>query len=272
MSERKVINKYIPADFDPDRIPQRAGGLSLKALGITSKKPGKTVRVMLPFSMRCSTCLDYIYKGKKFNARKETCKEKYLDRVEIYRFYIKCPSCYSEITYKTDPANADYSAEHGCTRNYEPWREEANESKAMRIKREFEAKFEPLKAIETKAIDSKREIEITEALEELQSLKNKLEVTHTDAILCGGLGEGAFVVEEGAILDEAELADEAQIVNIFGPGAIKKISDSEEENPITTDQDVKPKILPTPQQPPHVPKKKLDAKSIGIRIVKRPDK
>ena len=272
MSERKVINKYIPPDFDPDKIPQRAGGLSLKALGITSKKPGKTVRVMLPFSMRCSTCLDYVYKGKKFNARKETCKEKYLDRVEIYRFYIKCPSCYSEITYKTDPANADYAAEHGCTRNYEPWREEANETKAMRIKREFEAKFEPLKAVESKAIDSMREIQISEALEELQSLKSRLETTSTDVILCGGLGrDPAGGGKTGEGLDEMELEDEALIVNLYGPGAIRRIPDFEEELEIPNPEK-EPKILPTPQQQLSVPKKRLDSKSIGVRIVKRTDK
>lgn len=27
---------------------------------------------MAPFSMRCNACGEYIYKGKKFNARKET--------------------------------------------------------------------------------------------------------------------------------------------------------------------------------------------------------
>jgi hypothetical protein len=269
MSERKVINKYIPSDFDPDKIQQRAGGLSLKSLGITSKKPGKTVRVMLPFSMRCSTCLDYIYKGKKFNARKETCKEKYLDRVEIYRFYVKCPSCYSEITYRTDPANADYAAEHGCTRNYEPWREEANETKAMRIKREFEAKFEPLKAVESKAIDSKREIQIVEALEELQSVKNRLEVTNADILLSGGICVRG-IIDEG--FAEAELEDEALIVSLYGPGAIKRIPEFEEEVESSDSEDeIKPKILPTPQQLT-LPKKKLDPKSIGVRIVKKTDK
>lgn len=32
----------------------------------------QTVRLMAPYSMRCATCGEYIYKGKKFNARKET--------------------------------------------------------------------------------------------------------------------------------------------------------------------------------------------------------
>ena len=49
---------------------------------------------------RCLTCGNYVYKGKKFNARKEDAKgEKYLG-IQIYRFYIRCPQCLSEITFK----------------------------------------------------------------------------------------------------------------------------------------------------------------------------
>ncbi len=60
MSERKVLNKYYPPDFDPTVIPR----LRL------SRDRQYTVRLMVPFNMRCLTCGDYIYKGKKFNARK----------------------------------------------------------------------------------------------------------------------------------------------------------------------------------------------------------
>ena len=61
MSERKVLNKYFPPDFDPSKIPRRRLG----------KERQHKVRLMAPFSMQCNTCGDYIYKGKKFNARKE---------------------------------------------------------------------------------------------------------------------------------------------------------------------------------------------------------
>ena len=32
--------------------------------------------------------------------------------------------CSAEITFKTDPKNTDYAAEHGASRNFEPWRDE----------------------------------------------------------------------------------------------------------------------------------------------------
>lgn len=87
--------------------------------------------------LRCLTCGNYVYKGKKFNARKEDAKgEKYLG-IQIYRFYIRCPECLSEITFKvcsglpvylelhvlsvlqTDPQNSDYAPEHGAMRTFQ---------------------------------------------------------------------------------------------------------------------------------------------------------
>jgi len=57
MSERKVLNKYFPPDFDPALIPRRKQPKDLQ----------HKVRLMTPFSMRCNTCGEgeYIYKGKK---------------------------------------------------------------------------------------------------------------------------------------------------------------------------------------------------------------
>ena len=79
---------------------------------------------MPPFSMRCETCGHYIYKGTKFNARKEYAKGEAYYSIKIYRFYIRCPTCSAEITFKTDPKNTDYVCEFGATRNFAPWREE----------------------------------------------------------------------------------------------------------------------------------------------------
>lgn len=95
MSERKVLNKYFPPDFDPAKIPRRK----------QPKDAQQVVRLMAPFSMRCNTCGEYTYKGKKFNARKETVQGEEYFGIKIFRFYIKCPRCSAEITFKTDPKN-----------------------------------------------------------------------------------------------------------------------------------------------------------------------
>lgn len=174
MSERKVLNKYIPPNFDPAKIPKGLGG---------PKPKQHTVRLMAPFSMRCNTCGEFIYKGRKFNARKETVEEEKYLTIKIYRFYVRCPQCGAEITFKTDPKNADYVAEHGAKRNFEPWREEEQVTEAMKIKRQLEEENNPLKALENKAIDSKREIDIAEGLDEIRSANARLEQVDTDALL-----------------------------------------------------------------------------------------
>lgn len=75
MGERKVLNKYYPPDFDPAKIPRRK----------MPKDRQHKVRLMAPFNMRCLTCGEYIYKGKKFNAMKETVlNEEYLG-LRIFR-------------------------------------------------------------------------------------------------------------------------------------------------------------------------------------------
>lgn len=55
---------------------------------------------------RCNTCGEYIYHGRKFNARKETVEgERYLG-IPIFRFYIRCTRCLSEITFKVSSSPA----------------------------------------------------------------------------------------------------------------------------------------------------------------------
>ncbi|KAI9707796.1 MAG: hypothetical protein M1836_000758 [Candelina mexicana] len=166
MSERKVLTKYYPPDFDPSKITRTRGPK-------TTGPKVQTVRLMAPFSMKCITCGEYIYKGRKFNARKETTDEKYYS-IPIYRFYIRCTRCSAELTFKTDPKNMDYTCEKGAKRNFEVWRsggegkEESEEERLDRLEREEEEK-NAMAELETKTLDAKREMAIADALDEIRT-------------------------------------------------------------------------------------------------------
>jgi len=164
MSERKVLTKYYPPDFDPSKIQRTKGP---KATGPKLQ----TVRLMAPFSMKCTTCGEYIYKGRKFNARKETTEEKYYS-ISIFAFHIKCTRCSAEIVFKTSPKHLDYDVVSGAKRNFEPWREaklaeETEEERLDRLEKE-EAERDAMKEMETKVLDAKTEMEIADALDEIR--------------------------------------------------------------------------------------------------------
>ncbi|TMW55523.1 hypothetical protein Poli38472_010405 [Pythium oligandrum] len=173
MGERKVLNKYFPPDFDPSIIPRRK----------RPKNQQIEVRMMLPFSIQCATCGEYMYRGKKFNSRKEDVVEEDYFGIRIFRFYIKCVTCSSEITFKTDPKNGDYVAEHGCQRNFEPWREKDAEEEAALKQKEDEEKGDAMKVLENRTLDSKREMDILDALDEIKAINQRHSKIDTDALL-----------------------------------------------------------------------------------------
>lgn len=171
MSERKVLTKYYPPDFDPSAL-----GRVRKPKDATPKLA--TVRLMAPFSMRCSTCGEFIYKGRKFNARKELTDETYY-AIKVIRFYIRCTRCSAEITFKTDPKHGDYTAEKGAKRNFEPWREaklaeETEEERLDRLEKE-EAEHDAMAELESKTLDAKTEMAIADKLDEIRTRNARME-------------------------------------------------------------------------------------------------
>lgn len=162
MGERKVLNKYIPADFDPSLVPR-------------TKKPKDgmvSVRMMLPFSIQCSTCSTFMYRGRKFNSKKEPVQGpngKYLG-IQRFRFYIKCTACSRPVTFLTDPQNADYEMESGATRNYEVYKDKAKTEEANIEEQEIEEKEDPMKALENRVLESQREMQDLDNLEEIKAM------------------------------------------------------------------------------------------------------
>ncbi|KAK0752220.1 CWC16 protein [Schizothecium vesticola] len=188
MSERKVLTKYYPPDFDPSKLERR----SRSGPKPTGPKV-QVVRLMAPFSMRCTACGEYMYRGRKFNARKETPPdERYMNSIQIFRFYIRCTRCSAEIVFKTDPRNQNYVVERGAKRNTEPWRrglegelEESDEKRLDRIEAEMAAAGDEadvvkgqrnaMEELEEKTADARREMAVADALDEIRSRNARVE-------------------------------------------------------------------------------------------------
>lgn len=221
MAERKVINKYYPPDFSPAKVPRR------KQL----KNQQIKVRMMLPCSICCKTCGQFIYKGTKFNSRKETINgETYLG-IEVFRFYFRCTRCSAEISIKTNPRNSDYDVEFGATRNFEPWRAEEEEVEKLQRKKEDEEFGDCMKILEHKTMDSKREIGILDNLEEVKSMKARRANVSVDAVL--EALQRASKEEEERINDE----DEALVRSVFEGKSSKGIERRIADEDIDDDDD-----------------------------------
>ncbi|XP_076761776.1 splicing factor YJU2 isoform X1 [Xylocopa sonorina] len=202
MSERKVLNKYYPPDFDPSKIPRMK----------LARNRQYTVRLMAPFNMRCKTCGEYIYKGKKFNARKEDVEgDDYLG-IRIYRFYIKCTRCLQEISFKTDPKNTDYEIEAGATRNFMALKLAEEQAQREEDEEKEEEATNPMKLLEKRTLQSKQELELLESLEELKDLNRRQQTIDYDQMLEQFDTDAARERTE----KEQEEYDEEYIKTIFG--------------------------------------------------------
>ncbi|KAF7777438.1 hypothetical protein Agabi119p4_3510 [Agaricus bisporus var. burnettii] len=274
MSERKGNPQQIlPPDFDPDLIPRRK----------QPKNSQQVVRLMAPFSMRCNTCGEYVYKGKKFNARKETVEGEDYYGIKIFRFYIKCTLCSAEITFKTDPKNTDYAAEHGASRNFEPWRDEKAVEEEDRLAKLEEEENNPMKVLENRTVDSKREMDILDALQDIRARNARNERVGQAVDLVARASEGEVEDEETAERQRLEDEDEKLVREVFSqvavpaPGAdattvvtVKRKADDTEPTLQSLLPESTRALISSSSLLPAAKKKKTDSKnSLGIRVVKK---
>lgn len=193
MGERKVLNRYIPADFDPSIIPKAKRDRNKLA----------EVRMMLPFSLRCNTCGEYMYRGKKFNSKKEMLLDEDYMGIRKFRFYIKCSVCSAEITFKTDPKNADYECEIGASRNYELWRESQEVTEEDNKLREEEEQ-DAMKALENKTIGNKMEMDVLDALDEMKAINQRHRHVDTNLVLQKIANKASSSSQENHLLQQEQ--------------------------------------------------------------------
>ena len=223
MGERKVLNFYVSPDFDASIIPRQ--------------KRDRTklieVRTMLPFSMRCNTCGEYMYRGKKFNSRKEDMPGEDYMGIRKFRFYIKCSVCSAEITFCTDPKNSDYECESGALRNFEMWRENDKIVEEDEKLREEEDKVDAMKALENRTLDSKVEMDVLDALDEIQAINQRHERVDTNSVLDSLFDRSTIAAKNAMLAKGLTVADEELIKSIkFKQSVIlnKELPDIDEED------------------------------------------
>lgn len=260
MSERKVLTKYYPPDFDPSKIERS------RSKGQQSGPKVQTVRLMAPFSMKCTSCGEYIYKGRKFNARKETTDEKYY-AITIFRFYIRCTRCSAEITFKTDPKNMDYECERGARRNFEPWREaklaeETEEERLDRLEREEEER-DAMKELEKKTLDAKTEMQIADALDEVRTRNAQRERSGVEGAMQGVAVEKK---DEEAERIEKEIEEQAKKAFQSGTGEkVRRLGEEENGEKAGKEEQDKAAMPPPPTFQRQTKKKKDFSAALGIK-------
>lgn len=195
-----------------------------------------TVRLMAPFNMRCKTCGEYIYKGKKFNARKEDVEgDDYLG-IRIYRFYIKCTRCLQEISFKTDPKNTDYEIEAGATRNFMALKLAEEQAQREEDEEKEEEATNPMKLLEKRTQQSKQELELLESLEELKDLNRRQQTIDYDQMLERFDNKAA----RQKTLKEQEEIDEQYVKSIFRKKPPEGTVVEEEIVELSADDDTEP--------------------------------
>jgi hypothetical protein len=131
--------------------------------------------MMLPFSVQCASCHTFLYRGRKFNSKKEAMggpDGRYLG-IQRWRFYIKCTHCSRTVSFLTDPQYADYEMESGGTRTYEVYKDKEKTEESSAMEKEKEEKIDPMKALENRVLDSQREMADLDNLEEIRAMNKR---------------------------------------------------------------------------------------------------
>lgn len=187
--------------------------------------------------------------------------------------------CSAEITFKTDPKNTDYAAEHGASRNFEPWRDEKAEEEDRLAKLE-EEENNPMKVLENKTIDSKREMDILDALQDIRARNARNERVGQSDDLLSRLALEEVETEEEALQRKLEEEDERLVREVFskvptasGSGVTVKRKADDQEPPAHALLSTSARALIASTAVAPAKKRKVEGKnSLGIKVVKKVNK
>ena len=181
MSDRKGQSKWYDPNFDYHELEKY--NKQLKKTRQQTKSNQTEVRMIVPMSVQCLICNEYIYKGTKFNSKKETVEGEDYCGIKIYRFYFKCPNCKNIFTIKTDPQHHCYVCEKNVKSNVDPRREELQRREnEMKMKKE-EEENDIIKKMENQTRNAQREMKELERIDELKQMIRKNDSLSIDELI-----------------------------------------------------------------------------------------
>lgn len=202
--------------------------------------------------------------------------------------------CSAEITFKTDPKNTDYAAEHGASRNFEPWREEKAVEEGDRLAKLEEEENNPMKALENRTVDSKREMDILDALQDIRARNARNERVGHSVDMMAQIGLEEIETEEDLQKKLEDEEDEKLVRQVFSKVSMPVAGPSGSGSNITEEKVVTVKRKADGDEPdlhsllpeatktlissklstvPVLKKRKTDMKNtLGIKIKKAPAK
>jgi hypothetical protein len=190
--------------------------------------------------------------------------------LNLFRLYksnlvlCRCPRCSAEITFKTDPKNTDYVAENGASRNFEPWRgdEEPSGSESD--------PDDPMKALEDRTLDSKREMDIMDALDEIRTRNARSERVDVEDVLDRFSNEDKIEISSRMKMEEEEDEQQAKAIFESADGAqVRKIKEAEPEAIKLVNQSSSAMEIPSFKPAAIIKKRKLGKASSPLVIVKK---
>jgi hypothetical protein len=106
-------------------------------------------------------------------------------------------------------------AEHGASRNFEPWREEQAVEEEDRLAKLEEEENNPMKALENRTTDSKREMDILDALQDIRARNARNERVGNSVNLLADIGVEELENEEDKERKRLEEEDEKLVREVF---------------------------------------------------------
>ena len=130
---------------------------------------------------------------------------------------------------RTDPKNHDYVCEHGASRNYEARRDMAHADTILRAQKQLESQKDAMAKLESKTYDSKKEMEVLDALEEVKQMNKRLQNFDHDQLIKEIQNEG---IPENA--ESEQFLENTQIIKSLKQ---KRIIEGEGDSKTGVDED-----------------------------------